>query len=310
MEDVNIKKTLGLFILPLILAFTQQTTAATPIEATTAALTCNNCTESTILAEAEKRAYPNSSIKFIHGQQYISRISVIDLLNNISVTYNFLYKANMIFAPSMRAPIYRYEKVSTTKTNMSPQVIDEVAIISSLLKKSAAMEIPDDIADSAWDLVGAGYKQTEVINYYKENNDYLDTISNHLAFLTKVLSNNIIDINNITVTLYFSDGSKAKFAITGLDENGDLELDFIDGLDKDGNKIKDSKDIFTNGEYKFINGGPGTMQSFYDASARYGVNIGSINVIPSGTVIIEPIEECYPGNNDDNGDGKDDDACH
>lgn len=305
------KKTLGLFILPLILAFAQQTTAATPIEATTTALTCNNCTASTILAEAEKRAYPNSSVKFIHGQQYISRISVIDLLNNTSVTYNFLYKANMIFAPSMLAPIYRYEKISTTKTNMNPQVIDEIAIISSLLKKSATMEIPDEIADSAWDLVGAGYKQTEVVNYYRENNGYLDTISNHLAFLTKTLSSNIININNITVTLYFSDGSKAKFAITGLDETGSLELDFIDGLDKDGNKIKDSKDTFTSGEYKFVNGGPGAMQSFYDASARYGVNIGSINVIPSGTVVVGALEDCNPGSgNDDDSDDGNGDACH
>lgn len=304
------KNLLGLLILPLILVFAQKTTAATPVEATTTALTCNNCTVSTMLAEAEKRAYPDNTVKFIHGQQYISRISVIDLLNNTSVTYNFIYKASMIFAPSMRTPIYRYEKISTTKTNMSSQIIDEISLISSLLKKSMTMEIPDEIADSAWDLVGAGYKQTEVVNYYRENNDYLDIVSNHIGFLVKTLLSNMININNVTVTLYFSDGSKAKFAINGVDENGDLELDFIDGLDKDGNKIKDSKDIFTSGEYKFVNGGPDAIQSFYDASSRYGINIGSINVIPSGSVVVGALENCSPGNDDKDDDTGDGDACH
>ncbi|SFD72336.1 hypothetical protein [Pseudoalteromonas denitrificans] len=129
--------------------------------------------------------------------------------------------------------------------------------------------VPVELADGVWDLVGRGWKQTAVGDNYLTTQGVGSKIYNYLT-LAGAVTGKISSSVELGVTLYFSNGSKAFFKISGVDNNGNVQLSFRDGKDAEGNNVKDSKTTFYQGQYNFSKNG---LKDFIDAAKRYGINI-------------------------------------
>lgn len=132
--------------------------------------------------------------------------------------------------------------------------------------------IPENIASSAYQLVNASFRVNNVVDYYNSHQSFMTKTANYVA-AAFALTGKLVNIN-LTVTVYFSDGSKAQFILEGIGPNGELELKLSSARDVDNNDIPLTKEGYEKGgQYSFEKGGQNAIQEFLDAAARMGVPI-------------------------------------
>jgi hypothetical protein len=135
-----------------------------------------------------------------------------------------------------------------------------------------AQYIPADIAPSAYRLVNASYVINNVTDYYNNNQSFRTKTANYVA-AALALSGRLIDIN-LTIKVFFSDGSEALFKLTGIGQNGELGMELVSAKDVDNNNIPLTKEGYeAGGEYSFLRGGQNAVEEFLNAAARAGVSI-------------------------------------
>lgn len=139
--------------------------------------------------------------------------------------------------------------------------------------KSSVQEggIPSSVVDSAYSLVGAGYKENDLADYYNANRTFQDKFTELLstaASVTGKLPNVQIDVQ-----VKFSDGTTAILLLTGIDKDGSLRLKFIEGKDVDNNTITNDPKSYTSGSYRFSKQGEDGVRKLMEAAGRLGIPI-------------------------------------
>lgn len=135
-----------------------------------------------------------------------------------------------------------------------------------------SLELTDDVAGSAWELVGQPFMEQTVINTYRNDGstvEYLLAYSGHMLGLF----GKVFDLN-FNVKIEFPDGSWATFLFTGF-INGEIQLRFVESRDLDGNIIKLGADTFSTQNYKFTEQGSSGIGNFMSAAVRTGVTLVS-----------------------------------
>jgi|AntDeeMinimDraft_8_1070380.scaffolds.fasta_scaffold01792_1 hypothetical protein len=109
-------------------------------------------------------------------------------------------------------------------------------------------DIPSNIAESAYDLGGNQVLQREVANYYANNQSLQQYVGNYTSMIA-LIAGKIVNIN-LYVSVRFSDGSFADYAVKGLKNDLTIEFEFSRGYDKYGNEVPESLDALE-GTFKF-----------------------------------------------------------
>jgi len=132
--------------------------------------------------------------------------------------------------------------------------------------------VPDSVAQSAYDLVGASYKVNDLADYYKSSQSLSTYMSNFIAAAASITGKLPSGIK-LTVTLKFSDHSTVVLEATGLDSEGNLNLKYLSGKDADNNTISERAASYLNGTYRFSKQGEAGIQRFLNAASRSGIQI-------------------------------------
>jgi len=134
--------------------------------------------------------------------------------------------------------------------------------------------IPSSIATSAYQLVNASSVANNVAGFYNNNQSFRTKTANYIAAAV-ALAGKLIDIN-LTVTVYFTDGSKAVYKLEGVDGGGALALKVISATDIDNNTIPFTKQGYESGSFDFTKGGQRSIDEFVGAANRSGVPITTV----------------------------------
>lgn len=267
---------------------------------------CNGCTYQEYI-DAAKRVAPRLSPKEIklqnidYGYKYYGYATIMDFKKNTIHKFSVTFQVVMNGMPGERrlpnmVSIPRNVHEIEVNTEFRRSFEDVLQAKSNL---SYDVEIPESIAVSGWDLVGAGYVQNQVIDYYRKNTTFFDELNLAVSSLV-MLAGKITNIGNIEIPVKFSDGSIVYFKYEG-DVGDDAKLVFLRGVDGEGNNIYDSPEVFDpyNGGFKFTVGSD-TLNSFLRAASRYGTRINLS--VPVGVVTIEGAWICEnkdkPGEHD------------
>ncbi|TMN90124.1 hypothetical protein CWB72_09360 [Pseudoalteromonas phenolica] len=170
------------------------------------------------------------------------------------------------FTRVVQLSVSNHQKSQFSKAAKAKKAIDNYL-------KESRNSVPRNIAESAYDLVGASYVRSDVAQHYVNNQTIRDYVANYTSAAVSVVTK-LLDIK-WTVELKFSDGSVATFVLGGIQENGNLKLDFVSAIDLDGNNIPTTKQGFMSGEYRFAEQGNRGIQNFLDAAKRAGVPISN-----------------------------------
>ncbi|MFB2682333.1 hypothetical protein [Shewanella mangrovisoli] len=132
-------------------------------------------------------------------------------------------------------------------------------------------DVPTDIADSAYDLVGNSSRENRTIDWYRENANIDWLISDHISLALSTFS--IFNSPNVIVDITFKDGSVARFKITGVTTLGKLTYKMVSAIDANKNNIPLTKEGYTSGSFNFTNDPSGSLSEFIDAASRMGIPI-------------------------------------
>lgn len=281
--------------------------ASTGVESAerTAAVTCNNCSYQGYINEARRAAYSYdlrpSMDEYVLGERYRRHVVVVDLKKKNIRKFELLYLASEFDVPPPQyhpEPYYDLERMSEIQIEKDLEHTF-VQLAEKIEQLETPRKVPESIARSAWDLVGASYRQTQAAQYFVENASIWDDISVRLGALMKSIKLSPVEVKDIELILEFEDGSKAIFTLERFDNELSPVFSFSSGIDKDGNIIEDKGALFKRGAYSFSQGGRDTAQAFYDAAYRMGYRLPGV---PIGTVTLGPISEaCWQDHNKDDG---------
>lgn len=247
---------------------------AQPTQLSYAVVECNDCS---IAQMRTKTFLPPPSASMPPYQDYYFVGSAIDLKNGI--VRSFEHK--LIWDPD----IYWHVGFGSTEISPDPELVDLVGSYSyavAPIRAKAAIEAPPAVAESAWDLSGASYRQNNVADLISTQVGSLDQASALLATLVSI-ANGSLD-PGVQVVVKFEDGSTADFKLDEIGEGLRLEFKFREGRDIDNNTIPSDADGFK-GEFSFLKGGQKALEKYIAAASRHGIAI-SQNGIPAGPTTV------------------------
>ncbi|MFV7707172.1 hypothetical protein [Shewanella algae] len=162
--------------------------------------------------------------------------------------------------------------------------------------KQYATAIPDTVVPSAYDLIGASYNHTKVVNYFKSQRDLRTFTERFIAqadHTTDLISNGI-KITAPSIVFSFSDGSKAYAEVDFYDMDDNLHYKFTKVIDANGNQI----DLKAQNPFPKLmdvsNLSLQSWQTLYGAFRAYGLAVvgETTKIVPRGTITIT---ECNGG---------------
>lgn len=135
-------------------------------------------------------------------------------------------------------------------------------------------EVPESIARSAYDMVGASYIQNDIIDHYVNNQSFRQYVANYTGAVAALVGK-IVNVT-FTIDLTFSNDSTAVFTFTGIDGNGKLTFSLKSARDVDNNNIPLTKSGYVVGApLNFTKQGPNGAQEYLYAASRLGISISS-----------------------------------
>lgn len=143
-----------------------------------------------------------------------------------------------------------------------------VELYSAAKSSVQESEIPSSVVDSAYSLVGAGYKENDLADFYNANErvqDKFTELYSAVASVTGKLPN--VQMN---IQVKFSDGTTAILLFTRTDFDGRLRLKFVEGKDVDHNAITNEPKSYTLGSYRFTKQGQDGVRKLMEAAGRLG----------------------------------------
>lgn len=137
---------------------------------------------------------------------------------------------------------------------------------------SFVFNVPESIADSAYDLSGSSVTQNNVADYVIANQTWNQAIGHYISAVLSI-AGKVVNVNMV-IQVEFTNGDIALFAIDGIDANADITLKLVDATDVNNNEVPLTKSEFTDtGEFEFNN--ETSLQEFSDAALRFGVSIST-----------------------------------
>jgi len=182
---------------------------------------------------------------------------------------NLSYRDSIFFEPIVEELALTAEDITNKY-----QLMEDINAL-----RSYVYDVPTDLANSAYDLIGDGQLQNLVESSYINNQSVGTRLANYVATLA-LLAGKIVSNINFVIEVSFSDGSKAIFKVTGVDANADITLKLLSAENSEESPIPITATAMTNsGALKFSgntggtgNGGMG-LQEFFNAAARLGILI-------------------------------------
>lgn len=157
-------------------------------------------------------------------------------------------------------------------TSLQQSRFDRSVELYSAAKSSVQDDgIPSSVVDSAYSLVGAGYKENDLADYYNANRTFQDKFTELLSTAASVTGR--LPNVQMDVEVKFSDGTTAILLLTGIDKDGTLRLKFVEGKDVDNNTITNDPKSYTSGSYRFTKQGEDGVRKILEAAARLGIPI-------------------------------------
>ncbi len=135
-------------------------------------------------------------------------------------------------------------------------------------------KVPEKVATSVWDLVGAGYIEADVIDYYNNHASAGEHLKKWIKFIADISP--LVDHPPLVIEIEFPDGSDGEFKILGMDNDDNLRLEFLRGNDVDNNYVRTTPEAYTSGRYRFEIQGEEGVRRFTEALQRLGVSV-SVN---------------------------------
>ncbi|WP_299801734.1 hypothetical protein [uncultured Shewanella sp.] len=165
-----------------------------------------------------------------------------------------------------------YFVIPINVTSLQQLRFDRSVELYSAAKSSVQDErVPSSVVDSAYSLVGAGYKENDLADYYNANRRLQDQFTALLATAASVTGE--LPRVQMDVEVKFSDGTTAIVLLTKIDKNGTLRLKFVEGKDVDNNTITNDPKNYTSGSYNFTKQGEEGVRKIMEAAARLGLPI-------------------------------------
>ncbi|SFR65647.1 hypothetical protein SAMN05216203_2243 [Marinobacter daqiaonensis] len=292
-------------LITLFIGLSANSVLASPLETFTQ---CDMCDYQEMLQAAHQvsgEVRPKRESPFAPQGPGTGYVTVLDLHSGSAATFEIYFREAMATSPPPQYQRFFYYTVDSIHPWNTDEKVTQAAgrVASAVRVLQSATAVPEAIADSAWDLVGAGYKQNQVIDHYVNNMSVFQHLNNALGSLA-ILLGGVVNVENVLIKMKFSDGSEADFSLDGWDSASRPRLTFLGGRDADGNIIRDSNQIFSSGSYSFRIGGHVAFNAFIDAASRFGVSVQSV---PAGTVTLGEIQICSPAEQaeDANEDGYD-----
>lgn len=242
----------------LIFGYTSFFINASAFASISKTIVCDDCDTSAsykIAAQYGAAGVPDASVHVLNTKgEILRRFSVIKYRSRITGD----------FGPYVVSEI----AVETEKEILFRDLVRHKKEINDFFDYS--VDIPSSVAESAYDLPGAGYLASDVANYYLENQTLRMAIGNYTA-TALAIAGKVINLN-LVIELNFSDGTIGFFKITGLDSSGTILLEFKSGLDADSNTIN-AHPIALSGSYRFTVGGLAALNHFNRALERMGISV-------------------------------------
>lgn len=246
-------------LIALILSFSSQ--------AETYQTSCNECTQSYQFRNTAESLVLNK----IH-RGFNSDVYVFNYKEGIAKKYNL--SAEYVDVPGGPLHLLAMEKNLSSSQQFNFSIASNA--YNEITNSIQDIILPEYIADSAYDLVGASYVENDISDYLAKNQTFKDKVDVFISVAAKITGNLPSDIN-IVFKMSFKDGSWANFKISGLDKDGNMSLSFQDGRDKDNNTITNNPSHYRSGSFRFNQGGQSAINNFIDAASRAGVTITNGN---------------------------------
>lgn len=147
------------------------------------------------------------------------------------------------------------------------------------------VDIPDDVANSVYDIIHSRQAQSTV-GYYVYRNDFTTRAAGY-TLLGPAIIGKLADVN-FYINLQFSDGTSARFKLNGLMEDGSLELTYMPGSanDSNGSYIPESaQDVIDQG---------GIINQFNDYNAYNDM----VNYLTEWNIMNGNRTDCYTSTED------------
>jgi len=213
---------------------------------------CNNCTD------AQKGNLAKSLITENYGIVHIGDTDIKTVKSYAVIKY--------------REGFITFKQSNITQT---PDYIDdEYALFWQELEtiRSKRIDVPEDIADSVWDLIGSNLAQERLFTYFNSQSGF----SIFVAKWTNRINNFFGNDPLFDFTLTFKDGSSTviEFSHIQMDMDGNIdviyEINWEKSLDADQNEIAMFSDPI---QFNFRDGETDNLGEFRDAANRLGINV-------------------------------------
>lgn len=287
---LNVKKGL-LFALALSSVFPLYVKANSPA----LAVECQSCATPEQFANAAKSQAALNSWRIVNVMNYFN--------NRIYKFKIMKYRVETCDSegePDGRGGVQEYCRYTnsyyTHPQNISSQEYADFSSAARVVKdiyqraeKVSAIEIPEEVAGSSWQLLQASYLRTNSLEHARknpENLEFFDHVSNALGAMSSLG----LPVKMPMLEFKFPDDSRAFATADFMTSNGQVHYKFVLMIDKSGNEVSFDKPAKAWQRYKFS---PGTSMVTYNAFLSYigaaGLTVykhGSYASVPSGSVVV------------------------
>jgi hypothetical protein len=236
-------------------------------QAETYQTSCNECTQSYQFKNTAESLVLNKIHRRFNGDIY-----VFNYKEGIAKKYNV--SAEYLDIQGGPLHIFALEKSLSTSQQFNFSIASDA--YNEITNSIQDIILPEYVADSAYDLVGASYVENDISDYLATNQTFKDKVNAFISVAAKITGHLPSDIS-IVLKMSFKDGSWANFKIFGLDKGGNMSLSFQNGRDKDNNTITNNPSHYKSGAFRFFKGGQSAVNNFIAAASRAGVTITNGN---------------------------------
>jgi hypothetical protein len=186
--------------------------------------------------------------------------------------------------PGMPAQIVVYEEAVESSINTAFN--NHANALAQMGGLFTDFTVPEDIATSAYQLVGREYLVNDLLDRFSSQNHGIvgRVVDTGLVLATMIGKLNI----NRIYTLKFQNGDKIKIKIVGV--KGDtvvptFEFQVVSVIDQDNNPVSFQPNGYVSGEKSFMRGGEQALEEFIKAAAMMGITIHSDGYHPRVKII-------------------------
>ena len=215
---------------------------------------CNDCDS------ISQHALQLARTKYGVGTQF----HVMDFENELVQTYQVT-----TLSGGWGAPI-KVAYTVTTPSGVRTSFNKVVAKKRDFRNATSDIDIPRDLADSAYDLAGSSSTQRRVGDHIWNDMLVAQKASSYIGAILSI-AGKLVDVN-ITITVNFVDGSTATFEIDAIDSSGNIRFAYMGGgsIDAERNAVPDTRSAFA-GEFRM--NANRTLNEFVAAASRFGVDV-------------------------------------